>query len=649
MKSMEQMLNNSLEEFWAAGENQRSAASKNLICQLKALAESDPAACGVALQRVISPNLDYTTALALHRIKRKVANNVKFSTKVRVAVLGSFTTDQLTQLLDLYLFAAGLDAEIYEADYGLVRQEILDPTSTLYEFKPSFIILATNWRDLSRCPNLTDNDETARACVDSECSEWLQLWKVAFDRTGAQILQNNFDTPPWRQLGNHELRHPASFTRFVNRVNDRLADVAPPYVTLHDVDALASSAGKWTWGDERFYLQAKMPCAPAFLVDYAHSISSIFAAQTGVNRKCLVLDLDNTLWGGVIGDDGLGGIRLGQGHPESEAFTSFQKYVKSLRMRGVILAVCSKNEDANAREVFEKHPEMQLRLEDISCFVANWNDKASNIRSIAKRLEIGLNSMVFVDDNPAERAIVRQLLPEVAVPELPSDPSGYIQAVERHRYFQVASLSAEDFSRTDFYTANEARLEAESSSQSIGDFLASLNMVARVEPLQPTNLERSVQLINRSNQFNLTTKRYSSGEVMALLGDRSWVTLTISLSDRFGDNGLISVLLARVEGTTLAIDTWLMSCRVLKRDVEVFALEQLLVLARERGLSRVTGEYVPTPKNGLVRDHFEKLGFTCTGSDELGHTRWEYGVSSEPTLPKTHIRLAAENPLPLRK
>ena len=299
-------------------------------------------------------------------------------------------------------------------------------------------------------------------------------------------------------------------------MNRTLAERAPAYVTIHDADHLAASAGRWRWADERFFHHAKLPCAPECLVDYAHSVGSLVAAQTGVGKKCLVLDLDNTLWGGVIGDDGLGGIKLGQGEGEGEAFLSFQRYVKSLKSRGVILAVCSKNEDHIAREAFEKHPEMVLRLEDISCFVANWVDKATNLRTIAQRLNIGLNSLVFVDDNPVERAIVRQLVPEVAVPEMPSDPTGYVRALERHRYFQVVSLNAEDYQRTEMYRANSAREEAETSAGTVEDFLRSLEMTARTGPIDKASLERSVQLINRSNQFNLTTRRYAVAEVVAM-------------------------------------------------------------------------------------------------------------------------------------
>ncbi len=346
-------------------------------------------------------------------------------------------------------------------------------------------------------------------------------------------------------------------------------------------------------------------------------------------KKCLVLDLDNTLWGGVIGDDGLGGIRLGQGDPEGEAYLAFQQYVKGLQRRGVILAVCSKNNEETAREVFEKHPEMVLRLEDISCFVANWDDKAKNLRLIAEQLNIGRNSLVFVDDNPAERAIVRQLVPDVAVPEMPQDVAEYIRTLEQYRYFQVLSVGAEDFHRTEYYRADAMRRQVEATSEDIDGYLRSLEMVARIAPISSTTLERSVQLIHRSNQFNLTTRRRSAAEVLALLEDGAWVTRTVSLADRFGDNGLISVLLARECGEALEIDTWLMSCRVLKRGVEHFLLDHLCRLAGQRGLKAIRGEYIPTSKNGLVRQHYADLGFSQTGNGDDGRTLWELKLTAD--------------------
>jgi FkbH-like protein len=574
--------------------------------------------------RLVIPGLDYTTATSLCRPLKQLRQKVRFDERApRVAVLGSFTTGQLVALLDLYLSAERVGAEIYEADYGTLRQELLDSESGLYSFQPDFVIVATTWRDLGHRPELTDTRAEVRVKVDAEVADWMALWRAAQERLGCQIIQNNFDAPPWRTLGNLESRHSGGFARFIALVNQALEESAPSFVTIHDVDHLAASWGRWEWGDERFYHHAKLPCSPEHLVDYAHSLASLILAQLGLGKKCLVLDLDNTLWGGVIGDDGLGGIRLGQGEPEGEAFLAFQRYVKGLRQRGVILAVCSKNFDAIAREVFEKHPEMVLRLDDISCFVVNWDDKATNLGRIAHELNIGMNSLVFVDDNPAERSIVRRLCPEIAVPEMPADPAYYIRALDKHRYFQALTVSAEDLQRTNFYRADASRQQLETTAADLDSFLKSLELVARIEPIGAVSMERSVQLINRSNQFNLTTRRRSNGELLAMLNEPTWLTLTTSLQDRFGDNGLISVVLAKVDGDALVIDTWVMSCRVLKRGVEQLLLNRLVACARERGLTRLLGEFMPTPKNALVRDHFAGLGFSNAGSDDSGFTRWE--------------------------
>jgi FkbH-like protein len=354
--------------------------------------------------------------------------------------------------------------------------------------------------------------------------------------------------------------------------------------------------------------------------------------QLGLGKKCLVLDLDNTLWGGVIGDDGLGGIRLGQGDAESEAYVAFQKYVQALQKRGVILAVCSKNTESIALEPFEKHPEMVLRVGDISCFQANWDDKATNLGRIASELNIGLNSLVFVDDNPAERSIIRRLRPEVAVPELPEEPAEYIRALERYRFFQSTSISAEDLKRTAFYRADIQRRATEVSADDLDGFLRSLELVARIAPIEPATLDRSVQLIHRSNQFNLTTCRYSNADVLQRVNDPRWLTRTISLRDRFGDHGLVSVVLAEESSDALLIDTWLMSCRVLKRGVERLVLNHLAERARARGLVRLEGRYIPTAKNGLVRDHYAELGFTRLDDDASGATRWELRLGDSHPL-----------------
>ena len=624
-------LSDLIEQFLTGAPAQRAGAFAEVLAGIRsALAQGHYPEAAAALRRVISPQLDYTTAQSLYRLRKQLKGKIiPPLVPVRFAILGSFTTKQLSAFIDLFLFAAGAELEWYEAEYGIFRQEIFDRSSNLYQFRPKIVLLATGNKDLGRFPTIIDDASAVRRLLAAEQQDWFSLWEKLHHELGCQIIQNNFVVPSWRVFGNHELRQPGSRGRYISEMNRLLLESAPAHVTIHDVDQLAAAAGRWQWDDPRFVHQAKLPCAPEYLVDYAHNISSIIGVQLGLAKKCLVLDLDNTLWGGVIGDDGLGGIRLGQGTPEGEAFQAFQHYLKMMRQRGVILAVCSKNSAETARNVFEKHPEMVLRLEDIACFIANWNDKASNLRVIARELNIGTNSLVFIDDNPAERSIVRRFLPEVAVPELPQDVTGYIQAIDLHRYFQTLSVGAEDFQRTEFYRADALRRDAQTSTTDMDAFLKSLDMKAVIAPIDAVSLERSVQLIQRSNQFNLTTRRRTAAELTALLPDPAWITCTLTLSDRFGDNGLISVVLCRIHDQCLEIDTWLMSCRVLKRGVENCLLNHLCKLALERGLTVIKGEFIPTAKNALVRDHYATLGFTPIISENDGHTTWELPVNRD--------------------
>jgi FkbH-like protein len=621
------------QQFLSSDRAEASVVFKRLLTDLRqAIADGHFDDAAATLQRLVVPSLDYTSALSLHRLRKQLRGKVAMPASIRLAVLGGFTTTQLATFVDLALFALGIDAQIYESDFGVVRQEILDPASGLYDFRPQVVWLAVGRRDVAHRPAIGARG-SALSAVERECQEWAHLWATIHERLGGHVIQNNFVLPPWRSCANYEMRETGTLTRFLADVNRAISDAPPPYVTIHDVDYLAACAGRWQWDDSRFVHHAKLPCAPEYLFDYAHSITSLIGVQLGTAKKCVVLDLDNTLWGGIIGDDGIGGIRLGHGSAEGEAFLAFQEYVKALQQRGVVLAVCSKNNEETARDVFLNHPEMIIRLEDISAFRANWIDKPANLRAIAAELNIGLQSIVFVDDNPAERAIVRQLLPEVAVPELPQDASGYVEAIERHRYFQTLSIADEDLQRVEYYRADALRREVQTTAADIDAFLKSLNMVGRICPVTSANVDRTAQLIQRSNQFNLTTRRYSAAEILSRVTDPSSITATVTLGDRFGDNGLISVAFASAKDDALAIDLWLMSCRVLKRGVEHCLLNHLCDLAKARGLRRLRGEYIPTAKNAMVRRHYAELGFTEVASDDTGRTTWELPLDGWTALP----------------
>jgi FkbH-like protein len=369
---------------------------------------------------------------------------------------------------------------------------------------------------------------------------------------------------------------------------------------------------------------------------YGDLVMRLAAARYGRSAKCLVLDLDNTVWGGVVGDDGVQGLALGQGSAEGEAFVAFQRYALDLSKRGVILAVCSKNDEANALAPFETHPDMILKRADIACFVANWEDKATNIRRIAATLNIGLDSLVFADDNPFERNLVRQELPMVAVPEIPEEPALVAQCIADAGYFEAIALTEEDRARAAQYQANAARTSMASAVTDMGAYLESLDMRMVWDRFDEIGLPRITQLINKSNQFNLTTRRYNEEQVRAMIADPAVISLQLRLLDRFGDNGMIAVVIARQDGAVAEIDTWLMSCRVLGRKAEEATLALLAAQARNQGVDKLIGRYVPSAKNGMVAGHYEKLGFTPLGGpDADGAQAYELVLSSyePPVLP----------------
>jgi FkbH-like protein len=596
------------------------------IGALKTVAQQvGPTAASPWAARAVSPLLDYSSLMKLRRFLASETSNSNAGRVVRLAILGGPTTIQLRQLIELFLASEGIAAEIYEAEYGLFRQEILTPGSGLDSFRPEIVFLATGARDVTRLPPIDADEAAVVPFAETELADWIQLWETAKSRWNATLIQNNFDPPFDRILGHYTLRHPAARENYLVRLNRLLAEAAPSFVVLHDLNALAAEAGAASWFDPRFYHEFKMPCGAECLPAYAHSVVSLLRSMLGRSKKVLALDLDNTLWGGVVGDVGAGGIKFGQGSGEGEAFLAFQRYAKDLSRRGIVLAVCSKNDPEKAREPFEKRADMVLRMADISAFVANWNNKADNLRSIAQQLELGLDSIVFVDDNPAERALVRRFVPQVSVPDLPEDPSGYIAALARHRYFETMSFTREDSARSRYYSENSRRKELAAGAPDLESFLASLRMKMKVEPINDLNIERSTQLVNKSNQFNLTTRRYTIAEVRGLVSSPDWHTRTFSLRDELGDNGLISVIVLRKQGDALAIDTWIMSCRVLQRGVEQFARNELVDLCRAEGCVRLLGTYIPTAKNSLVVDHYAKLGFSPAGSDGA-ETFWELPV-----------------------
>ncbi len=538
-------------------------------------------------------------------------------TQCRLAVLTGYTSTLLTDLVFGHAWLRGVKLETMESGFGLFEQVLLAEDPAFSAWKPDVVYF---------CVGL---EHFALDSVDAEVARWKRLWEKARALYGCDVVMNTVVEPRYRTYGNYELKVEGSVGRKVAELNLALAREAPSYVHLHDVSFLASNLGKDQMFDPKWHAVAKLPANLACLPAYAKSVAGVIAAIRGKSKKCLVLDLDDTLWGGVVGDDGVDGVRLGAESAEGESFVRFQTYVKSLAARGVLLAVCSKNDDAIARAVFTQRPEMVLTLTDISAFVANWEPKDQGLRAIAAALNVLPESMVFVDDSPAECALVRSRMPEVAVVELPRDPSRYCEALAAHAFFEPIAISNEDRQRAASFQAEGARAALAGESASYADYLASLKMETTIRAWRPDESPRVTQLLAKTNQFNLTGRRYTDPQVRALLDDADVVPLCLDLRDRFGDYGLVSVLIGRCSGDVCAIECWVMSCRVFKRGVEETMFAHVRAELARRGVRTVRGTLVPTPRNGYVTDLFASLGFTREHGDSDHEQRWELPLSEE--------------------
>lgn len=553
--------------------------------------------------------------------------------RVRLAILGSATTAQLAPGIRVAGLRRRLNFEIYETPYGMYPQELADTASGLHQFRPEVVLFAFDARHLAGLQGAQAALERMQYC-----------WRQARESFSCQVLQQTAMPVFPNLMGNNEERLPHSPAAILSCINESLRPAAAEAgVELLALDRLVASDGLAAWYDPGMWHHSKQEVHPAAAEMYGEQVARLVAAARGRSAKCLVLDLDNTLWGGVIGDDGLNGIVLGQGSGQGEAFVEFQQYAKDLSLRGVILAVCSKNDPANAMEPFESHPEMVLRAQDIVCFRANWDDKATNLRRIAAQLNIGLDTLVFVDDNPVERGLIRRELPMVAVPELPEDPAGYAATLAAAGYFEGLRTTDEDRSRCQLYQANAEREQLREKVTDIGSYLQSLNMALTAKPFDGMGLARVTQLINKTNQFNLTTQRLTEAEVAARMDDPHYLTLQVRLTDRFGDNGIIAVLIARLcPSGEATIETWLMSCRVLGRKVEEACLNVLAETSAKHGMKQLIGEYRPTEKNNLVRELYGSLGFKQVEAGETGATRWY--LSLEGFQPKP-VPIQVETPV----
>ena len=587
-------------------------------------------------------NLDTLSISDLLMRRRSLRRQLSAQTDLRplrIAVLGGSTTNALVEILELLLLSNGFAPSFYQSEYGRYYEDAVHDPGALIEFRPDIVYVHTSCQNV---PPLAPGAGEAHLGqrLDEQMQRFSAIWDALETNLGCQIIQNNFELSPYALLGNMDAV--AGHSRLLMRLNEAVAEQASrrPRLLLQDIHRISANLGLANWFDWDRFFSYKILLKPEANLAVARSLNALILAIFGKNRKVLVLDLDNTLWGGVIGDDGVDKIQIGRETPVAEAYTAFQEYCLSLRDRGILLAVCSKNNDEIARSGFE-HPSSVLRLEHISCFKANWSPKHENLVEIARELNLGVDSFVFVDDNPAERAIVQAQLPMVAVPDVGNEVAQYAAIIDAGRYFEPANLSQEDLDRAALYAANAQRTNQESRFATYGEYLDSLEMVAEIEPFKPVYMERIAQLTNKTNQYNLTTRRYTMAEMDSIAQSSQHLGLYGRLLDKFGDNGLISVMLGSKHGDILEVDLWLMSCRVLKRDMEFAMLDVMVEYAFDRGISTIRGTYLPTKKNGMVADHYERLGFSpvaCLEQAQEGATCWELKLGTY--VPKnTHIRL----------
>lgn len=546
--------------------------------------------------------------------------------RVRLLILSASTASHLADALVGTALRFRLLLDVTVAEYEEPEPWLERNAAVLKESPADFVLVASDSRML-RLSSALDDAAAADHTVKTVLGRIARIAEVAASTTGRPVILQTLADDPDLVRFNMDLGLAGTPRFLIDAFNRGLAQHAREHARLLlDIASLSALVGQSAWSAGRYWYAAKYPFATSMIPLYADYVMRIIAATMGRSRRVLVLDLDNTLWGGIVGDDGIEGLALGSGSALGEAHSALQRMALSLKERGIILCVSSKNDEAIARDAFRNHPEMVLKEDDIAMFRVNWDDKAANIKTIAGTIDLGLESFVFLDDNPAERKRVRDALPAVAVPELPEDPSEWLTVLQAAGYFEQTSFSREDQQRAGYYKANALRAAQMERIGNHDDYLRSLGMRLSIAPFDAPGRKRIAQLISKSNQFNLTTRRYSETEITALEQDGAALTIQARLTDIFGDNGMISTVICRRAGQRLDVDSWIMSCRVLGRRVEEAILQYIVEQAGRKGISEIMGRYIPTARNGLVRDHFEKLGFVRIGTEENGATSWRLDV-----------------------
>lgn len=563
--------------------------------------------------------LDTKTLLRKKRsIKKELLQQHTNWIKKKVAILGGSTTNEVADQLELFLLHYGIKAEFYQSEYGQYYEDALFGSPELDDFAPDIIFFHTSWRNVAVFPTVSCSKPEVDNMLDVEFERYSSMWQSVREKFQCVIIQNNFDRPDYRVLGNRDVWDYRGRSNYISRLNQKLYEYAVDNESffINDIDYIAGDYGYSAWNDDIYWNMYKYICPLPAVPHLAQSVAFIIKSIYGKNKKLIALDLDNTLWGGVVGDDSVEGIKIGKEVPSGQAYYAFQSYIRELKQIGIVLAVDSKNDEENALAGLA-HPDSVLHEDDFVTIKANWQPKDQNLREIANELSLGADSFVFIDDNPAEREIVKKQLPEVATPKIDA-PENYVRIIDHSGYFEVTTLSSEDMEKTDQYRARASANASSASFENYEEYLESLEMKAVVTEFEPISVQRIAQLTNKTNQFNLTTMRCTEEDIRAMQNNPNYICMCGRLIDKFGDNGIVTVIAGEILGNEIHIRLWLMSCRVLKRGLEDFMMNVLVKKVKAKGLQKIIGYYIPTSKNSMVRCFFEGYGFEpkCEDANE---------------------------------
>lgn len=563
------------------------------------------------------------------KLKRELLESGVSFVKKKIAILGGSTTSNIMLVMELFLLNYGIMPEFYESEYNQYYQDAVFPNKKLEEFDPDIIYIHTTNRNITLFPSLSDDAGTINELLKNEMDKYTHMWEHLNEVYGCPIIQNNFEMPFYRLMGNKEASDIHGKVNFISRLNMYFYEYAQTHNKFYicDINYISADFGLREWSDPFYYHMYKYALNVNAIPYLSFNVANIIKSLFGKNKKGFVLDLDNTLWGGIIGDDGVDRIVLGPEESEGQVYSEFQRYIKEHKQLGVILNIDSKNEHENAVAGLN-HPDSELREDDFIVIKANWEPKDKNYTEIASELNLLPESLVFVDDNPAERHIVTEQIKGVSAPEIGS-VHNYIQTIDRNGFFEVTELSNDDANRNQMYKENAERARLQTSFADYNDYLLSLEMQGTIRTFESIYYSRIAQLSNKSNQFNLTTRRYTEAEIEAISADESYIPLYGKLVDRFGDNGVVSVVIGHIDNAECQIDLWIMSCRVLKRDMEKAMMDALVSKCQKKGIKTIKGYYYPTAKNGMVENFYELQGFTKVSEDIDGNAEWIYNIPEE--------------------